>query len=156
MQFNNNVNIVTHGKKYCLVYTKCKKIYTDSLPKGQVKSWIIFPFSPHLIRVNCDLAITAKQVTIVTHVIFLKEAEVSNDPDPHQQSGGSHQDTADVIRGQILHHKHSHQLLKHSQISNTQTESVLHLGLDGDLDEGGDDGEDVTDDEQQIPAVDEL
>ena len=33
----------------------------------------------------------------LTYIVFLEEAEVADDSHPHQQSGGSQQDSTDVI-----------------------------------------------------------
>ena len=43
-----------------------------------------------------------------THVVFLEEAEVADDPDPHQQGGGAQQDPTHVVRRDALGRQHTH------------------------------------------------
>lgn len=64
-------------------------------------------------------------------IVLLEECEVANDSHPHQESGGSQKDGTEVIGGYIL-------------------------CLDADFDETASDSKDITDDEEDIPAVNKL
>lgn len=65
------------------------------------------------------------------NIVFLEECEVANDSHPHQECGGPQQDATEVIGGHVLR-------------------------FNADFDETPSNGEDIADDKEDVPAVDEL
>lgn len=97
----------------------------------------------------------------ITHVIFLEEAEVADDSYPYQQGGGAQQDPAHVIsryglsgrNGTVRQERHA-TLGPICRVRPAPGDT--DLSVDADLHEAAGDGEQVADDEEDVPAVDEL
>ena len=63
-----------------------------------------------------------------THVVLLEEAEVADDPDPHQQGGGAQQDATHVVRRDALGRKNTCIITETEEMDCTQNRAFLTSG----------------------------
>lgn len=99
------------------------------------------------------------------YVVFLKVAQVPDHADPHKQRGGSQKDAAHVVTGQVL--RKSRKMEQTIRIKGgygsfkgdmfqRSAQVHLYLRLYFNLQYGSNYGQKVADDDQHIPAVQEL
>lgn len=95
-----------------------------------------------------------------TYVVFLKVPQVPDDADPHQQRGGSQEDAAHIVTGQVLREEDDQWRfspgVQYRSHLPEPAQVCLYLRLYFNLQDGPNDGQEVADDDQHVPAVQEL
>lgn len=98
------------------------------------------------------------------YIVFLEVTHVAQHADPHEHGAGAQEDATDVITCQSLSNSVFFnpdilvQIIWHNTIPSADTPVYVfsYLELDGNFEHWPSDGEDVTHDDEDVPAINKL